>query len=132
MTLAAQLPAAAPQLESARTVPITGEVVYMYAFDIAYEMKRQPVRELLGQPVAQLWWMPPNTARDNCSSIARKWSGFRRWSASARAARIRLERTIKLLPSEPSASPSASRSQLIGSTSWSPSTIYDSRWHFSL
>src|SRR5579862_8654913 len=30
-----------------------GEVVYIYAFDVAYEMARQPVRELLGQPVAQ-------------------------------------------------------------------------------
>jgi hypothetical protein len=31
----------------------SGEVVYVYAFDVAYEMIRQPVRELLGQPVAQ-------------------------------------------------------------------------------
>ena len=31
----------------------TGEVVYIYGFDVAYEMTRQPVRELLGQPVAQ-------------------------------------------------------------------------------
>jgi hypothetical protein len=31
----------------------TGDVVYIYAFDVAYEMTRQPVRELLGQPVAQ-------------------------------------------------------------------------------
>lgn len=31
----------------------SGEVVYVYAFDVAYEMTRQPVRELLGQPVAQ-------------------------------------------------------------------------------
>jgi hypothetical protein len=31
----------------------SGEVVYIYAFDVAYEMTRQPVRELLGQPVAQ-------------------------------------------------------------------------------
>ena len=30
-----------------------GEVVYIYAFDVAYEMTRQPVRELLGQPAAQ-------------------------------------------------------------------------------
>src|ERR1041384_5363319 len=30
-----------------------GEVVYIYAFDVAYEMVRQPVREVLGQPVAQ-------------------------------------------------------------------------------
>src|SRR5262245_34515161 len=31
----------------------TGEVVYIYAFDVAYEMLRRPLRELLGQPVAQ-------------------------------------------------------------------------------
>lgn len=31
----------------------TGEVVYIYAFDVAYDMTRRPVRELLGQPVAQ-------------------------------------------------------------------------------
>ncbi len=30
-----------------------GEVVYVYAFDVAYDMSRQPVRELLGQSVAQ-------------------------------------------------------------------------------
>jgi hypothetical protein len=30
-----------------------GEVVYIYAFDVAYEMTRRPVREVLGQPVAQ-------------------------------------------------------------------------------
>src|SRR5258707_5531597 len=31
----------------------TGEGVYIYAFDVAYDMTRQPIRELLGQPVAQ-------------------------------------------------------------------------------
>jgi len=31
----------------------TGEVVYMYAFDMAYDMARQPIRELLGRSVAQ-------------------------------------------------------------------------------
>ena len=30
---------------------LAGEVVYLYAFDLAYEMKREPVRRLLGQPV---------------------------------------------------------------------------------
>jgi hypothetical protein len=30
-----------------------GEVVYMYAFDVAYEMIRRPVTHLLGQPVAE-------------------------------------------------------------------------------
>jgi len=31
----------------------SGEVVYIYAFDLAYDTARQPIRELLGQPVAQ-------------------------------------------------------------------------------
>jgi hypothetical protein len=38
---------------AARRNRYVGEVVYMYAFDVAYEMTRHPVRELLGQPVAQ-------------------------------------------------------------------------------
>jgi hypothetical protein len=47
------------QVASERELPktpvkqYTGEVVYLYAFDVAYEMTRQPVQELLGQPVAQ-------------------------------------------------------------------------------
>src|ERR1700758_3618607 len=36
-----------------RTRQYVGEVVYIYAFDVAYDMARQPLRELLGQPVAQ-------------------------------------------------------------------------------
>jgi len=31
----------------------TGEAVYVYAFDVAYDTARKPIRELLGQPVAQ-------------------------------------------------------------------------------
>ena len=38
---------------AARRNRYVGEVVYMFAFDVAYEMTRHPVRELLGQPVAQ-------------------------------------------------------------------------------
>jgi hypothetical protein len=41
----------APPLSQVRRY--AGEVVYIYAFDVAYDMTRQPVRELLGQPVAQ-------------------------------------------------------------------------------
>ena len=32
---------------------LRGEVVYLFAFDIAYEFRREPITELLGQPVAQ-------------------------------------------------------------------------------
>src|SRR5215475_7101289 len=41
------------QIPQPKVTRYSGEVVYIYAFDLAYEMKRQPVRELLGQPVAQ-------------------------------------------------------------------------------
>ena len=44
------------QPSSAPTVPAVGyrgQVVYMYAFDVAYEMIRKPVTHLLGQPVAE-------------------------------------------------------------------------------
>lgn len=44
--------AAATQAE-ATVQQFTGEVVYLYAFDIAYEMARKPVDRLLGQPVAE-------------------------------------------------------------------------------
>jgi hypothetical protein len=37
----------------AKTRRYVGEVVYIYAFDVAYDLTRQPIRELLGQPVAQ-------------------------------------------------------------------------------
>src|SRR2546425_8564039 len=36
-----------------QTKRYVGKVVFMYAFDVAYEMTRQPVRELLGHPLAQ-------------------------------------------------------------------------------
>jgi dsDNA-binding SOS-regulon protein len=30
-----------------------GEVMYLFAFDVAYDMKREPIRRLLGEPVEQ-------------------------------------------------------------------------------
>ncbi len=51
------LPPAVPTTALAVTSPAAslyvGEVVYIYAFDIAYEFLRQPFKSLLGQPVAQ-------------------------------------------------------------------------------
>jgi hypothetical protein len=61
-------PTGAPSFEASRATPIAGaaasvgggatagyqgEVVYMYAFDVAYEMTRKPVTHLLGQPLAE-------------------------------------------------------------------------------
>lgn len=41
------------QASARKATRYRGEVVYIYAFDVAYEMARRPIRELLGQPVAQ-------------------------------------------------------------------------------
>lgn len=40
-------------MKSNSAVRYSGEVVYIYAFDVAYDTARKPIRELLGQPVAQ-------------------------------------------------------------------------------
>ena len=37
--------------DNQKSLKYSGEVVYIYAFDIAYDMKRQPIAELLGQPL---------------------------------------------------------------------------------
>ncbi|MDB6112843.1 MAG: hypothetical protein JWR69_4593 [Pedosphaera sp.] len=41
------------KIATQRVKQYVGEVVYIYAFDLAYDMSRQPIRELLGQSVAQ-------------------------------------------------------------------------------
>src|SRR4051812_11339590 len=46
-------PAARAQAASPVVASYSGEVVYVYAFDIAYEFLRTPIKTLLGQPVAQ-------------------------------------------------------------------------------
>jgi hypothetical protein len=42
-----------PKPATGKVKQYVGEAVYVYAFDVAYDMARQPLRELLGQPVAQ-------------------------------------------------------------------------------
>src|SRR5580704_13687798 len=48
-----QAKAAELKAQPNRVRQYVGEVVYVFAFDVAYEISRQPLRELLGQPVAQ-------------------------------------------------------------------------------
>ena len=49
--MVARMPQNRPAERSATNY--TGEVVYIYAFDVAYDTARQPISRLLGQPVAQ-------------------------------------------------------------------------------
>jgi hypothetical protein len=76
----------------------SGRVVYMFAFDVAYEMKREPVTHLLGQPMAQF-------SVDASKRSPRHLFFFRpqmvRLPAMERIGphgRVRVERTVKLLP----------------------------------
>jgi hypothetical protein len=75
-----------------------GEVVYIYAFDVAYEMTREPVTEVLGQPVQAL-----EIDRDKRSP--RHPFFFKPQMVCLPAIErvgphgpIKLERTVKLLP----------------------------------
>ncbi len=75
-----------------------GEIVYIYAFDVAYDMTRQPVQELLGQPVAQF-------AVDASKRSPRHLFFYRpqmvRLPALERIGphgAVRVERAVKLLP----------------------------------
>ena len=51
----------------------TGEVVYIYAFDIAYELLRTPIKTLMGQPVAQFAVDASKRSPRRCFSTARRW-----------------------------------------------------------
>jgi hypothetical protein len=46
-----QQPQLQPKSDSPRIRRYTGEVVFVYAFDVAYELTREPIPELLGQKV---------------------------------------------------------------------------------
>lgn len=50
MMISAQKVQFAPREDGVRK-RYTGEVVYIYGFDTAYEMSREPVKQLMGQPV---------------------------------------------------------------------------------
>lgn len=77
---------------------LRGEVVYMYAFDVAYEMTRQPVRELLGQPVAQFVVDPSKRTPRQLFFYRPQMVRLPPLDKSGPGGPVRLERTIKLLP----------------------------------
>ncbi|MEE8425245.1 MAG: hypothetical protein V3S11_05425, partial [Elusimicrobiota bacterium] len=75
-----------------------GEVVYIHAFDVAYEMIREPGRELLGQPVVQfvaeiskhhpeqlMFYLPKMIHMPEVERIGPDGS-------------VRIQRTVKILP----------------------------------
>jgi hypothetical protein len=76
----------------------TGEVVYIYAFDVAYDTARQPISQLLGQPVEQF-------SMDGSKRNPRQFFFYKpqmvRLPPVERECyfgKVRVERAIKLLP----------------------------------
>jgi hypothetical protein len=76
----------------------TGEVVYIYAFDVAYDMTRQPVRELLGQPVAEFAVDASKRSPRHLLSYRPQMARLPPLERIGPHGPVRVERGIKLLP----------------------------------
>jgi len=89
----------AHQLDAATAVDhYAGEVVYMYAFDVAYEMTRQPVRQLLGQPVAQFVVDATKRSPRQLYFYRPQMVRLPPLERTGPCGPVRVERTVKLLP----------------------------------
>lgn len=77
---------------------LRGEVVYMYAFDVAYEMIRKPVTELLGQPVAQFAVDASKRAPKHLFFYRPQMVRLPAMEKLGPRGPVRLERSVKLLP----------------------------------
>lgn len=95
MTTAATRPSRKPPGEIAK---LTGEVVYLYAFDVAYEMNRMPVTRLLGQPVAQFQVDASKRSPRQLFFYRPQMVRLPPLERLGPRGPIRLERTVKLLP----------------------------------
>src|SRR4051794_18513754 len=94
---------AQPVVNSRKAAPeeigqYTGEVVYLYAFDVAYEFLKKPVTQLLGQPVAQ--FVVDASKRSPGQLFFSRPQRVRLPPLERLGPRgtVRLERSIKLLP----------------------------------
>ncbi|MBI3853671.1 MAG: hypothetical protein HY298_25790 [Verrucomicrobia bacterium] len=93
------------QSDTAATATLTtrvkqyvGEVVFIYAFDVAYEMSRQPVRELLGQSVAQFVVGASKRSPRHLFFYKPQMVRLPPLERIGPHGRVRVERVIKLLP----------------------------------
>lgn len=98
ISISSQSTAPSPASDGPRSAAYVGEVVYLYAFDVAYEMQRRPVTSLLGHPVAEF-------AIDTNKRAPRQHTFYRpqmvRLPPMERITDrgpVRLERTVKILP----------------------------------
>src|SRR5512134_1111712 len=75
-----------------------GRAVYMFAFDIAYEMGREPVTELLGQRIEQFKVDPSKRNPKHPFFFRPQMVRLPLVKATAPNGPVELERVVKLLP----------------------------------
>jgi len=75
-----------------------GEVVYIYAFDVAYDTARKPILELLGQPVAQFSMDASKRSPRQLFFHRPQMVRLPPMERIGPLGAVRVERTIKLLP----------------------------------
>ena len=75
-----------------------GEVVYLYAFDVAYEMTREPVREVLGQPVQAMELDADKRTPRHPFLFKPQMVRLAPVERQGPDGPVRLERTVKMLP----------------------------------
>jgi hypothetical protein len=99
MTLAdTQLASGTRRAASTEITQFTGEVVYLYAFDIAYELVRRPVQQLLGQPVAQFVVDASKRSPRQLFFYRPQMVRLPPLERLGPQGPVRVERTVKLLP----------------------------------
>jgi hypothetical protein len=76
----------------------TGEVVYLYAFDIAYEMNRKPIERLLGQTVAEFSVGASKRGPRQLLFYRPQMVRLPPQERLGPQGTVRIERTVKLLP----------------------------------
>ncbi len=80
------------------TIRYRGEVVYLYAFDVAYDTARKPIRELLGQPVAQFSMDASKRSPRQLFFYRPQMVRLPPMERIGPLGSVRVERAIKLLP----------------------------------
>jgi hypothetical protein len=75
-----------------------GEVVYLYAYDVAYEMTREPIRHLFGQPVEALKMGPDKRSPRHPFLFRPQMVRLPSVERTGPYGNVRIERFVKLLP----------------------------------
>jgi len=79
-------------------MPYRGEVAYLFAYDIAYDLDRVPLRELLGQPVAQFSVDASRRAPKQLFFHQPAMIRLPPLERQGPRGALRIERTLKILP----------------------------------